>query len=646
MNFFIFAKNLGRWSRPQEWASYGEGRSNRVAPVGPIRIFSSEFVKISFFGLCLDSMNKEKQVKNKKVVRRVSNYLFEHKSLFALTMGLACLMTLLAVSVPTVIQKVLDAIFNNNEQNLFTLIRGICLIASLFFFKEVLNCLRIRANNKLEQKVILKLRKDLHEKLLNLPISFFDKRKSGDIASRVVEDVQNVERAILDGTEQGIIAILTLIGVTTMMFIQEPILAILVFLPLPILVIMAFRYSKISKKNWKAVRETSGELNSLLVEDIQGNRLIHAFALMKREIKRFEVISLELEKRSLKAMYKWSIQGPSASFTSSLGILAVVGMGAYLLQTDPSFSKGQFFAFLLYANMFYEPVRQLVSINNLVSAGKASGERVFEVLDTPVEIKNPDFPLSFPKENHTIRFVDVSFGYDRRSKILQNLNFIIPHGTTVALVGPTGSGKSTIANLLLRYYDLRGGKISIGETDLRNLNLDCLRKNIGHVSQDPFLFDATIKDNLLLASPSGTDSQIKHALSVAKAFEFVNKLPDGWNTLIGERGVRLSMGEKQRLTLARAILKSPPIVVLDEATSSVDVETEREIQIALSGLTSNRTTLIIAHRLSTIRDADQIIFLENGKIIEQGSHDSLMQVSGKYFSFCNYQENFLQSNSC
>ncbi len=591
-------------------------------------------------------MNKEKQVKNKKVVRRVSNYLFEHKSLFALTMGLACLMTLLAVSVPTVIQKVLDAIFNNNEQNLSTLIRGICLIASLFFFKEVLNCLRIRVNNKLEQKVILKLRKDLHEKLLNLPISFFDKRKSGDIASRVVEDVQNVERAILDGTEQGIIAILTLIGVTTMMFIQEPILAILVFLPLPILIIMAFRYSKISKKNWKAVRETSGELNSLLVEDIQGNRLIHAFALMKREIKRFEVISLELEKRSLKAMYKWSIQGPSASFTSSLGILAVVGMGAYLLQTDPSFSKGQFFAFLLYANMFYEPVRQLVSINNLVSAGKASGERVFEVLDTPVEIKNPDFPLSFPKENHTIRFVDVSFGYEQRSEILQNLNFIIPHGTTVALVGPTGSGKSTIANLLLRYYDLNGGKISIGETDLRSLNLDCLRGNIGHVSQDPFLFDSTIKDNLLLASPSGTDSQIKHALSVAKAFEFVNKLPDGWNTFIGERGVRLSMGEKQRLTLARAILKSPPIVVLDEATSSVDVETEREIQTALSGLTSNRTTLIIAHRLSTIRDADQIIFLENGKIIEQGSHDSLMQVSGKYFSFYNYQENFLQSNSC
>ncbi len=585
------------------------------------------------------------QDKNKRVIRRVSFYLFEHKALFGLTMGLACLITLLAVSVPTVIQRVLDAIFIEKVENQIILAQGISVIAFLFFSKEVLNCLRIRVNNKLEQKVILKLRKDLHEKLLNLPISFYDKRKSGDIASRVVEDVQNVERAILDGTEQGIIAILTLIGVTSMMFFQEPILALLVFLPLPILVVMAFRYSKISKQNWKAVRETSGELNSLLVEDIQGNRLIHAFALIKREKDRFEKISRELEKRSLRAMYKWSIQGPSASFTSSLGILAVVGMGAYLLQTDPSFSKGQFFAFLLYANMFYEPVRQLVSINNLVSAGKASGERVFEVLDTVIEIKSPTVPISFPEKNHTINFNNVCFAYNQRNEILQNLNFSIPHGSTTALVGPTGSGKSTIANLLLRYYDVCSGNITIGQVDLKNLNLESLRGKIGHVSQDPFLFDATIKENLLLSSPSSTDEDIRHALGVANAYDFVNKLPDEWNTLIGERGVRLSMGEKQRLTLARAILKSPPIIILDEATSSVDVETEREIQIALSGLVNDRTTLIIAHRLSTIREADQIIFLENGKIVEQGTHESLMQISGKYSSFCNYQENFLQTSN-
>ena len=582
-----------------------------------------------------------KQSNSKKVISRVSSYLFQHKWLFGLTLSLACIMTVVTVTVPLAIQKVLDKLIASNSKDGSFLLEGILIIASLFLLKEVLNCLRIRTNNKLEQKVILRLRSDLHAKLLNLPIGFYDKRKSGDIASRVVEDVQNVERAILDGTEQGVIALLTLIGATVMMFTQEPRLAALVFLPLPILMVMAFRYSKISKKNWREVRETSGELNSLLVEDIQGNRLIQAFALRDREIKRFRKIGIELQKRSLRAMYRWSVQGPSASFTSSLGILAVVGMGAHLLQNDPNFTTGKFFAFLLYANIFYEPVRQLVSINNLVSAGKASGERVFEILDEPIRIQNPPEPVSFPKSDCSIRFQSVSFSYGSRGNIVENLDFEIPNQSTTALVGPTGAGKSTIANLLLRYYDANSGSIRIGNAELRNLRLEDLRQNIGFVSQDPFLFDASIKENLLLADRSKGDSDLEKALHAACALDFVRKLPDHWNTVIGERGIRLSMGEKQRLTLARAILKSPSIIVLDEATSSVDVETERYIQEGLSNLIKKRTTLIIAHRLSTIREADQIVFLEKGKIVEQGRHESLIEKGGKYSSFYDYQENLI-----
>ena len=474
-----------------------------------------------------------------------------------------------------------------------------------------------------------------------MPINFYDRRKSGDIASRVVEDVQNVERAILDGTEQGVIAVLTLFGVTIMMFIQEPRLATLVFLPLPVLILMAFRYSKISKKNWKAVRESSGNLNSLLVEDIQGNRLIHSFDLKKREKSRFLICSKELEERSLKAMYRWSIQGPSASFTSSLGILAVVGMGAYLLETDPSFTKGQFFAFLLYANMFYEPVRQLVSINNMISAGKASGERVFEILDEEIFIKNPSLPLTFPKNNCSIEFTNVTFSYDNRLPLVKNLNFSLPNGTTTALVGPTGSGKSTIANLILRYYDVESGIVSIGNSNVKDFTLSDLRKNIGIVSQDPFLFDTTVLENLLLAYPQSNEEDVINALKTANAWKFVKQLPDGLNTLIGERGVRLSMGEKQRITLARAVLKSSPILILDEATSSVDVETERQIQVALSQIIQKQTTLIIAHRLSTIREADQIIFLEKGEIKEQGSHKELISLNGHYANYCKHQENLV-----
>jgi len=585
-----------------------------------------------------------KQVKKKQVIRRISKYLFEHKILFATTLLLACFMTALSVFVPTVIQEVLDRIFDSESFGNEILIQGILLIGLMFLIKEVLNCLRIRVNNKLEQKVIFQIRKDLHDKLLDLPISFYDRRKSGEIASRVVEDVQNVERAILDGTEQGVIAILTLGGVTTMMFLQEPRLAFLVFLPLPILVILGFHYAKVSKKNWKAVREASGDLNSLLVEDIQGNRLIQAFALKSREKRRFDKIGKVLQKRSLEAMYRWSLQGPGASFLSSLGILAVVGMGAHLLQTEPTFTSGKFFAFLLYANMFYEPVRQLVSINNLIAAGKASGERVFEVLDTPNEIENHKEPVNFPQKVTNIEFKNVSFSYDERNAIIEDLSFSIPEGSTTALVGATGAGKSTTANLLLRYYNHTEGHIKIGNENLEQIELTSLRQNIGLVSQDPFLFDATVKDNLLLANPTAKDDEIWNALEIACAKNFVQALPEQENTMIGERGIRLSMGEKQRLTLARALLKDPPILVLDEATASVDVETEKYIQEALDKLIKGRTTLIIAHRLSTIRNADQIIFLEDGKLIEQGNHSELVSSSGKYSKFCLYQENLVPVN--
>ena len=584
-----------------------------------------------------------KQIKKQQVIRRISKYLFEHKILFATTLLLACLMTTLSVFVPTVIQKVLDTIFASEAFGNKYLIQGILLIGLMFLIKEILNCLRIRVNNKLEQKVIFKIRKDLHDKLLDLPVSFYDRRKSGEIASRVVEDVQNVERAILDGTEQGVIAILTLGGVTSMMFLQDPRLAFLVFLPLPILVILGFRYAKVSKKNWKAVREASGDLNSLLVEDIQGNRLIQAFALKSREKKRFDEIGKVLEKRSLEAMYRWSLQGPGASFLSSLGILAVVGMGAYLLQTESTFTSGKFFAFLLYANMFYEPVRQLVSINNLIAAGKASGERVFEVLDTPNEIENHKYPVDFPQRVENIEFKNVSFSYDDRNTIIDGLSFSMPEGSTTALVGATGSGKTTAANLLLRYYNLTKGQIKIGKENLQQIDLTSLRQNIGLVSQDPFLFDATVKENLLLANPSACDDEIWDALEMASAKNFVQALPCQENTMIGERGIRLSMGEKQRLTLARALLKNPPILVLDEATASVDVETEKCIQDALDQLIKGRTTLIIAHRLSTIRNADKIIFLENGKLIEQGNHFELVSLGGRYSKFCSHQENLISN---
>jgi ATP-binding cassette, subfamily B, bacterial len=572
------------------------------------------------------------------VIRRVSVYLLRYKWLFTLTLIMATAMTALAVSVPQVVQSVLDQMFatdaGDDEDMTTILIEGTLLITGLFLGREIFNCLRIRANNVLEQKVILDLRRDLHDKLLELPVSFYDRRKSGDIASRVVEDVQNVERAILDGTEQGIVACLTIAGVTAIMFSLEPTLAALVFLPLPFLMVMSFRYAKVSRRNWRDVRETSGELNALLVEDIQGNRLIHSFALRQRERRRFLETSEELRRRNLRTMFRWSIQSPSAGFISSLGIVAVVGMGAYLLKIKPDessgFTVGEFFAFLLYANMFYEPVRQLVMINNLLASGKASGDRVFEVLDHPVTIRDSESPVDYPAGPIKVEFRNVTFSYPERDEIIEGLDLVLPAGKVTALVGPTGAGKTTLANLLQRYYEVEEGAVLLNGTNIKEMKLSQLRGNMGVVSQDPFLFDASVAENILLAREDATPKELEAALRAACAWEFAERLPDKLDTMIGERGVRLSMGEKQRLTIARALLRNPSLVILDEATSSVDVATEREIQQGLATLFTSRTSLVIAHRLTTVRNADQIVFLQQGRIVERGSHDELMALGGAY----------------
>lgn len=552
---------------------------------------------------------------------------------------MAILMTVLSLIIPKIINHVLDYSLNSGEIN--TLLWGTLAIAIIYFIREACNCFRIRINNTLEQKVLIDIRKDLHKKLMNLPISFYDKRKSGDIASRVIEDVTNVERVLLDGTEQGTVAILTVVGITGILLYDEPLLAMLVLLPLPLLVIMGKIYGKLVKYYWKKVRDSSGELSSLLVEDIQGNRLIHSFALKKREAERFDQKSKDLQNNTLDAMYRWSLYSPGTSFITSLGVVAVVGMGGYLLIRHPDqFTFGEFSAFLIYTYMFYEPIRTLNGLNHMVNTGKASGERVFEIMDHPEDIQSPEKPLPFPSDQSIeIKYQDVRFSYEDRNHILPALNLTMPAGKVTALVGHTGAGKSTIANLLLRYYDVESGQVLINHIPVDQMDLDDLRSHIGIVSQDPFLFDLNIRENMKIAKENASDQEIWDALELASIKDFIQSLPEGLDTLIGEKGIRLSMGEKQRITIARVLLKNPPIVILDEATSAVDTLTERKIQEGLSQLMKNRTVLVIAHRLSTIREADQIIVLEKGEIVEKGTHDQLLEKQALYASLWNEQAN-------
>ena len=579
-----------------------------------------------------------------KTIWRVSGYLFRYKPLFWLTLSLAVASTLFMLVVPLVTRYVVNEVLPKGE--LTNLWWAVLAIAGCFLFREIFNSMRIRANNTLEQKVLVDLRRDLHDKLMELPIGYFDSRKSGDIASRVIEDVQDVERVILDGTEQGSTALLAVLGTAAVLFYFEPVLATLMILPIPIMLMMARMHFKAQAKNWRKVRAAAGELNSLLIEDIQGNRLINSFALKEQEKARFDERSQELRAFTLKSMFRWSIHGPSTNFVVSLGTVAVVGYGGYLFATQPDrFEAGDFLMFFQYCAMLYMPLSQLNGLNNLIATGKASGERVFEMLDYPVEIQSPESPTKFPSGLLEIEFGEVSFGYEGRETLLSNFSLKLERGGVTALVGHTGAGKSTVGNLLQRYYDVGSGSVTINGVDVREFDLIDLRKRIGVVAQDPFLFDGTVRDNLKLAKQEATEEELVAAMRGASAWEFVSQLPDQMDTRIGERGIRLSMGEKQRLTIARVILRNPPLVILDEATSSVDTLTEAKIQSAVDNLVKERTTLVIAHRLSTVRRADQIVVLDKGRIIENGMHEELILQGGHYARLWETQTDLIEENA-
>ena len=549
-------------------------------------------------------------------------------------------MTAMEIAVPLAIEHILENIENVGAVD--SLLWGVAVIAALYLGSEVFNSLRIRVNNTLEQRVLLEMRRDLHSKLLRLPVSFYDQRKSGEISSRVIEDVAAVERALLDGTEQGTGAILKIVGITTFLFLLQPFLAWFVFLPVPILLLAGVLYSRRSRKVWKGVRESAGDLNSLLVEDIQGNRLIQTFGLQDRESERFEEKAEDLRGKTLHAMYRWALYSPATTFVTKLGFLSIVGVGGYLvLQESADFGMPQLLTFFLLANMLYQPISQLHGLNHLIAAGRASGERVFEVLDAQVEVDEPVDPQPLPAGAIQVAFENVRFEYPGRPAVLENFDLTLEANQVTALVGHTGAGKSTVANLTMRTYDVSSGSVKLSGLDISRLSLRELHDKVGHVAQDPFLFEGTVRDNLMLAKPDATEAEIIHALEQACCWDFVENLPERLDTNIGEKGIRLSQGEKQRLTIARVLLKNPPFVILDEATASVDTITERKIQEALDRLVAQRTVLVIAHRLSTVRRADKIVVMEQGRIIESGNHEALIELGGHYADLWAHQSDLI-----
>ena len=538
--------------------------------------------------------------------------------------------TLLAIVFPNVARLVLDEAVPKQRADL--LIQYTLLACLAYFGRDLLNSLRIMINNTFEQKVIFDIRSDLYEKLQRLPLKWFDNRPTGDIMTRVAEDVTSMERVLIDGIEQGLVALLQIIAVSLVMFLINPTLAAWAIVPVPFLFIGAMIYTS-TRDRYRAVRKATSEMNALLNDNIAGIGQIKAYTMERRELKRFNAASDKVRRATLRTMFAWAIYNPSMSFIGGIGFILVIGFGGNLA-LQGQMSAGEITAFLLYLTLFYEPVGRLHQLNQMLQSGRAAAERVFEILDSEDE---PGLAggreLKVPIDGRVV-YKDVNFNYGDGNEAICEVDLSADPGQTIALVGPTGAGKTTLINLLTRFYEYDSGEILIDDVNIKTISKESLRSAIGYVTQESFLFNGTVRDNLLIANRGASEDQIWEALKIANAYDFVKKLLNGLDTEVGERGVKLSVGEKQRVSIARALLRNPPILLLDEATASVDTETERLIQQALERLMKDRTSFVIAHRLSTVRGADYIYVLDNCTVVEEGSHEHLLSISGLYAELC------------
>lgn len=570
-----------------------------------------------------------------KVFGRVWQYTKRYPGYAVATLAMAVFSNLAGMVFPKLTGLVIDRVIHAHHPEL--LLRYVVLVAGAFFLRDLLNSLRIQLNNMFEQHVIFDLRYDLYRVLQHLPLGWYDQRASGDLMTRVGEDVTSVERVLIDGIEQGVVALLQIIGVGILLFWTNARLALWMLLPVPFLFAGAIWYTMTARDRYRRQRRAASAMNSLLLDNLQGIRQIKSYAREEEEQKRFAESANEVRRTTLQVMRVWSWYSPSMSFLGALGAVIVLWIGGADLLNQTGFTQGELVMFLLYVGMFYEPIGKLHQLNQLVQAGRAAGERVFEIIDSPQEKYGIVAATRTAHVEGKIEYQDVGFEYRTNLPVLHDINLQIPAGSRLALVGPTGAGKTTIVNLLCRFYESTSGVIRIDHRDITNFSLPELRRQIGLVSQENFLFNGTIRENLLFGRPDATDAEIEEASRAAHAHEFISKLPEGYRTHVGERGVKLSVGEKQRISIARALLKNPPILVLDEATASVDTGTERLIQEALERLLKNRTSIIIAHRLSTIRSADQIAVLKDGRVVELGNHETLLEKNGLYARLCRIQ---------
>ena len=563
-----------------------------------------------------------------KLLFRILSYLAPYKPLVILTFLSAGLTTAFDLLPPYLIKVIIDDVIPNQDVALLPWVLTGLLFA--YGLKNLSNSLRIRFNNKLEQQVVFDLRGQVYGALQHLSVDYYENRSTGEIMSRVVNDTEHVERIFIDGFEGMLTASLTLIGITVILFVVNWKLALLVLLPVPILILTGIWFTRRVHGYYHEIRKSAADLSAYLQDALSGIRETMGFNRQAFEKMRFTGVSRKFSDSNLKAMYLWSVYSPGMIFVGSLGTVLVLWYGAgQVLQGE--LKIGELVMFLFYLALFYTPVNQIHSVNHLLQHALAASERIFEVLDwKPDVVDHPKIRPSSPHLDGVVEFNNVTFSYRPDVNVLRDISLQVPKGEQVALIGPSGAGKTTLMKLLMRFYDVDGGSITLDGYDIRDLPLAYLRNQIGFVQQEPFLFNGTVRDNILYGDLGASQSDLEAVAHAARAHDFIVDLPEGYDTWIGERGVKLSVGQKQRLSIARMLLKNPPIVILDEATSNVDTETEVQIREALENLIRGRTTFIIAHRLSTLQRVDRILVLSRGVIVEEGDHRQLLEQGGLY----------------
>ncbi|BFH71485.1 hypothetical protein J27TS7_43930 [Paenibacillus dendritiformis] len=585
-------------------------------------------------------MPMEKAKDFKGTLKRLVGYLKPRKYQLIAVLAMAILSTVFTILGPKIMGEATTSLFESLMGrtaidfafiwNILLKLMGLYVVSALFsYFQQFLMA-------GVAQNIVYEMRKQVNDKLNRLPLKYFDARTHGEILSRVTNDVDNISSTLQQSLTQLITSIVTLVGVVVMMLTISPLMTLICLLTLPLSFVVTIVIAKRSQKHFKGQQTSLGELNGHVEEMYTGHKIIKAFGREEKSVAAFDGINEKLYESGFRAQFISGLIMPLMNFIGNIGYVLICVVGGVLV-TQRSIQIGDIQAFIQYARQFTQPIAQTANIANIIQSTVASAERVFEVLDEAEEVPEASPAKTIAHPAGQVRFNHVRFGYKEDAVLIDDMNIDVKPGQMVAIVGPTGAGKTTLINLLMRFYEINDGAITIDGVNITAMERGNLRSLFGMVLQDTWLFNGTIRDNIAYGRLGATEEEIVQAAQAAHADHFIRTLPDGYDTVLNEEASNISQGQKQLLTIARAILADPAILILDEATSSVDTRTELYIQKAMQELMKNRTSFVIAHRLSTIRDADLILVMNQGSVIEQGTHEELLQQGGFYADLYNSQ---------